>query len=184
MPGITRPATSRRRPSGSASLAAPEIEAPEIEAPEVEVPEVEVPEVEVPAREASACESVTDGCVAASEEGSAARGGLGAGAAGDAGGAAVRSGRGKYACETASFVPCVEEDCAPDGVDPAELPAYTVVAPVANAGEELAPRLTDLAPVGFPGDDAWAAQDFCGGLGAGLFGCSAPVRDKLLVDPF
>jgi hypothetical protein len=83
-------------------------------------------------------------------------------------------------CETISMVPCLDEDCGADGVDD---PAAFDLLPVAvNAGEEAMPRVTDLADVGFPGDDAWAMQDFCGGLGGS--GCSAPVRDKLLVDPF
>ena len=84
------------------------------------------------------------------------------------------------ACESASFVPCVEEDCAPDGVDPA---AFTVFPPAFDAGEEAQPRLTDLSAIGFPNEDAWARQDFCGGRGRGAF-CSAPVREKLLDDPF
>lgn len=83
-------------------------------------------------------------------------------------------------CEGISVVPCIDEDCGPDGVDDAAafdaLPAYV------NAGEEAMPLVGDLAAVGFPGDDAWAMQDFCGGQGPGS--CSAPVRDKLLDDPF
>lgn len=84
-------------------------------------------------------------------------------------------------CEGVSPLPCFDEDCAPDDVDD---PAAFDVLPAnfVNAGEEAAPRVTDLTAVGFPGDDAWAVQDFCGGLGGD--GCSAPVRDKLLVDPF
>ena len=85
------------------------------------------------------------------------------------------------ACESASFVPCVEEDCSPDrGVDPLD---FTVLPAAFNAGEPTAPRLTDLAGIGFPDEDAWASQDFCGGRGRGG-SCSAPVRDKLLDDPF
>ncbi|MCC6558019.1 MAG: hypothetical protein IT372_34160 [Polyangiaceae bacterium] len=84
-------------------------------------------------------------------------------------------------CEGISPVPCFDEDCAPDGVaDPA---LYDRLPVVHNAGEELHPRLTDLGPIGFPGDDAWADQDFCGGLGSGD-ACSSPVREKLLDDPF
>jgi hypothetical protein len=83
-------------------------------------------------------------------------------------------------CENASMVPCLAEDCGPDGVeDPS---AFDLLPEAVNAGEETMPRVTDLAGVGFPGDDAWAMQDFCGGLGG--TGCSAPVRDKLVVDPF
>ena len=83
-------------------------------------------------------------------------------------------------CEGISVVPCFEEDCGPDGVD--DPAAFDRLPMVVNAGEEAAPRVTDLAGVGFPGDDAWAEQDFCGGHGG--TGCSAPVREKLLVDPF
>jgi hypothetical protein len=83
-------------------------------------------------------------------------------------------------CEGISVIPCFDEDCGPDGVaDPA---AYDVLPASWNAGEPAAPRLTDLAPVGFPGDDAWADQDFCGGLGG--TNCSSSVRSKLLIDPF
>ena len=83
-------------------------------------------------------------------------------------------------CESVSMVPCLDEDCGPDGVrDPSlfdRLPDFV------NAGEEAAPRVTALDDLGFPGDDAWAMQDFCGGQER--TNCSAPVRDKLLVDPF
>ncbi len=83
-------------------------------------------------------------------------------------------------CEGISVIPCFDEDCGPDGVaDPAlydRLPDYV------NAGEEAMPLVTDLAVVGFPGDDAWAMQDFCGGLGG--TGCSDDVRNKLLPSPF
>jgi len=83
-------------------------------------------------------------------------------------------------CEGISVIPCFDEDCGPDGVpDPA---VYERLPAIANAGEEAAPRLTDLGALGFPGDDAWAEQDFCGGLGG--TGCSSAVREKLLVDPF
>lgn len=82
-------------------------------------------------------------------------------------------------CEGVSNTPCLDEDCGPDGVDPAD---YALLFPFVNAGEESAPLATDLSMLGFPGDDAWAAQDFCGGLGGD--GCSSPVRDKLLADPF
>ncbi|MEZ4236289.1 MAG: hypothetical protein R3F59_09035 [Myxococcota bacterium] len=77
-------------------------------------------------------------------------------------------------------LPCLEEDCEADGVaDPAP---YTRLPPIVNAGEPDHPRLTSLGAVGFPGDDAWADQDFCGGLGGLL--CSSPVVEKLTVDPF
>jgi hypothetical protein len=83
-------------------------------------------------------------------------------------------------CESTSVVPCVEEDCGADGVDPA---AYRELPPIWNAGEPELPRLSDLGPIGFPGEDAWAAQDFCGGRGRGLL-CASPVVEKLTVDPF
>jgi len=83
-------------------------------------------------------------------------------------------------CEGISAVPCLDEDCGPDGVD--DPATYDRLPTIVNAGEEAAPRVTDLTELGFPGDDAWAMQDFCGGLGG--TGCSSPVREKLLVDPF
>lgn len=83
-------------------------------------------------------------------------------------------------CENISAIPCIDEDCAPDDVDDPAL--YDVLSPVVNAGEEAAPRVTDLAVVGFPGDQAWVDQDFCGGLGG--TGCSSSVLYKLTVDPF
>lgn len=83
-------------------------------------------------------------------------------------------------CENVSAIPCLDEDCAPDDVD--DPAAYDVLSPFVNAGEEAAPRATDLAEVGFPGEEAWVEQDFCGGLGG--TGCSSSVRYKLTVDPF
>lgn len=83
-------------------------------------------------------------------------------------------------CEGASMVPCFAEDCGPEGVD--DPSRYELLMDVANAGEPDAPMLTDLGPIGFPGDDAWADRDFCGGRGGS--NCSSPVREKLLVDPF
>lgn len=83
-------------------------------------------------------------------------------------------------CEDISVVPCLDEDCAPDGVaDPA---TFDRLPPFVNAGEEAHPLVSDLTAIGFPGDDAWSNDDFCGGLGGAT--CSAPVREKLLVDPF
>ncbi len=82
-------------------------------------------------------------------------------------------------CENISSIPCFDEDCGPDGVSPAD---FTLLMPYVNAGEEDHPLVTSLAVMGFSGDDAWAMQDFCGGLGGS--GCSSPVRDKLLVSPF
>ncbi len=83
-------------------------------------------------------------------------------------------------CENVSFIPCVDEDCGPDGVG--DRSPFDALPPIVNAGEEAAPRVDDLTDVGFPGDFAWAQQDFCGGLGGS--NCSSAVRDKLLVDPF
>ncbi len=85
------------------------------------------------------------------------------------------------ACENAEWAPCLDEDCAPDNVD--DPAAFDVLPPIVNAGEEDAPRWTDLNAIGFPGEDAWADQPFCGGRGAGPL-CSSAVREKLLVDPF
>lgn len=83
-------------------------------------------------------------------------------------------------CEDISIIPCFDEDCGPDGV--ADPSLYDRLPPFVNAGEEAMPLVTDLAVVGFPGDDAWAAQDFCGGLGG--TGCSDDVRNKLIPSPF
>jgi hypothetical protein len=83
-------------------------------------------------------------------------------------------------CEGISPFPCLDEDCAPDQVvDPAP---FTRLAPYVNAGEPDAPLVTDLTAFMFDGDDAWADQDFCGGLER--TGCSASVREKLINNPF
>jgi len=86
-------------------------------------------------------------------------------------------------CENvARNVPCLDEDCGLDGgvADPSR---YVVVPPVINAGEPEAPRVSALDGIGFPGDDAWLDQKFCGGR-ARDGGCSASVREKLTTDPF
>lgn len=83
-------------------------------------------------------------------------------------------------CEGISFVPCFDEDCAPDGVATPE--DFALLMPFVNAGEEAFPFVTELTAIGFPGDQAWVDQDFCGGLGGS--GCSSAVREKLLVSPF
>lgn len=83
-------------------------------------------------------------------------------------------------CEGISPIPCIDEDCGPDDVD--DPAAFDRLPQVANAGEEAAPRLTDLTALGFPGEDAWADREFCGGLGG--TGCASSVRSKLLDDPF
>jgi hypothetical protein len=100
---------------------------------------------------------------------------------------AVYASRGKHAsyasrdlCESVSRVPCLEEDCSPDGVaDPAR---FQLLMRYVNAGEEAAPLVTDLGSLGFAGEDAWAERRFCGGLGGD--DCASPVRDKLLRNPF
>jgi hypothetical protein len=83
-------------------------------------------------------------------------------------------------CEDAEWVICLDEDCDADGADAS---AYTWLFPVWNAGEVTAPFLTDLGPVGFPGEEAWIDKEFCGGL-PGIGGCAGSVREKLLNDPF
>lgn len=95
-----------------------------------------------------------------------------------------RNKHGTYAsidiCENISMVPCLDEDCGPDGVeDPA---AFDVLPAFVNAGEPESPRVTALDELGFVGDDAWADQDFCGGQER--TGCTAPVHEKLTIDPF
>jgi len=83
-------------------------------------------------------------------------------------------------CEGISPVPCLDEDCGPEGAaDPA---MFEVLPESFNAGELETPRITELSIAGFPGDDAWADQDFCGGLGEP--NCTSSVRSKLLMDPF
>jgi hypothetical protein len=83
-------------------------------------------------------------------------------------------------CESASQIPCVKETCT------TLLEGVGTVPTIVNAGEEGAERVGPLDDVGFAGDHAWLEQRFCGGLGDGLEsgGCSSPVREKLLVDPF
>jgi hypothetical protein len=83
-------------------------------------------------------------------------------------------------CEGISILPCVDEDCGPDDVDDPSV--FDRLPAVVNAGEPTSPRVTSLDALGFVGDDAWAEQDFCGGLGGDA--CSAPVREKLVMDPF
>ncbi len=85
-------------------------------------------------------------------------------------------------CESVSPVPCVDEDCAPDGVDDPE--RFDALPEVHNAGEEEAPLIDALDAIGFEGDSAWADERFCGGGPRNALGCSSPVREKLLEDPF
>jgi hypothetical protein len=84
-------------------------------------------------------------------------------------------------CEDASFIPCIAEDCDADWVD--EPTDYDRLPPVINVGEEGAPRFTDLAAIGFPDEDPFADQEFCGGQGREGT-CSSSIRSKLLDDPF
>ncbi len=84
-------------------------------------------------------------------------------------------------CENVSPIPCVDEDCAPDGVDDPE--RFDWLPQIHNAGEDDARLLDDLTAVGFPGETAWGEARFCGGRPM-PFGCSSPVREKLLNDPF
>ena len=84
-------------------------------------------------------------------------------------------------CEDAEWVVCLEEDCAPDGVEDTE--RFDRLPPVVNVGEPDAPRMSGLEAIGFADEDAWAEQEFCGGLGRGS-GCSSAVREKLVEDPF
>jgi hypothetical protein len=77
-------------------------------------------------------------------------------------------------------VSCFDEDCGPEGVaDPA---AYDRLPPAANVGEPGHRRVDDLAALGFPGDSAWGAGDFCGGLGG--TSCSSGLLGKFTDDPF
>lgn len=83
-------------------------------------------------------------------------------------------------CEAALRLPCLEEDCGAPGGGPGPL---VVVPRVINAGEPDAPRVTELSAIGFPGEQAWVDQPFCGGLGRARR-CASAVVDKLTVDPF
>lgn len=68
-----------------------------------------------------------------------------------------------------------------------EAESHRVLPAIVNAGEPSGHRATDLASIGFPGDDAWADQRFCGGfrdaprLGGG---CAESIAEKLEDDPF
>ena len=76
-------------------------------------------------------------------------------------------------CENISPFPCFDEDCDGGG---------DLLPDVINAGEDGARRVEDLTGIGFPSEDAWADQPFCGGIDS--TSCSATVREKLLSDPF
>ncbi|MCA9622923.1 MAG: hypothetical protein KC731_28085 [Myxococcales bacterium] len=83
-------------------------------------------------------------------------------------------------CEGISPLPCFDEDCAPDNVpDPTP---FTRLMPFVNAGEPDHHLIDELTPIGFPGEDAWLDQSFCGGLGG--IGCASSVVSKLVNDPF
>ena len=86
-------------------------------------------------------------------------------------------------CEGASVIPCLEEDCAPDGVS--DTARYDVLAEHAiNAGEEASPLADDLTEFGMPGERIWAEQTFCGGLGrAHEADCSSGLLEKMRTDP-
>jgi hypothetical protein len=102
----------------------------------------------------------------------------------------VFSSEGKHAtyttaqlCEDASFLPCLEEDCAPDNVtDKARFDVLPEV--MINAGEPDAPLADDLTDQGMPGEQIWADQTFCGGLGrTDEESCSSGLLEKMLSDP-
>lgn len=84
-------------------------------------------------------------------------------------------------CEATSPLPCFDEDCNPDGVD--NTADFALDAAIVNAGEPDAPLVTDLSALGFPGEDAWADQAFCGGLDRNI-GCPGSVARKLTENPF
>ena len=83
-------------------------------------------------------------------------------------------------CENVSFIPCLDEDCAPDNVsDPNN---WRILGSALRVGEEENPLADELSSIGFPNEFAWQDQLFCGGLGGDH--CSSPVREKLLNNPF
>ena len=85
------------------------------------------------------------------------------------------------ACESASFVPCIEEDCAPDEVaNPSD---YDRLPDIWNMGEPEHPAWSNLADLGLPGEDPWSDQRFCGGLDRDD-PCSSPLVEKLSESPF
>lgn len=82
---------------------------------------------------------------------------------------------------------CILENCAPDRVAERDLPRYTRLPAVANAGEPDAPRTDDLSALGFPGERAWGDARFCGGLDVDAktrAACPPPVKEKLVSNPF
>lgn len=87
------------------------------------------------------------------------------------------------ACEKTSLkgTGLFREHCAKS-----EAESHPVLPPIVNAGEPSFHRVDDLAAVGFPGDEAWAEQKFCGGFRAKprLGGCAESIAEKLLDDPF
>jgi hypothetical protein len=84
-------------------------------------------------------------------------------------------------CNGAIPIPCFNEECLPDDVPDPE--NYERLLPVHHAGEEIAPLITDLSILGFPGEDAWVDQKFCGGLERGIT-CAGAVQKKLTESPF
>jgi hypothetical protein len=71
--------------------------------------------------------------------------------------------------------PCVDDICA-------DLDGVGLAVPVANVGEVDAPRLDDLAALGFPGECIYCGRRFCGDVSGGEH-CPAPLAEKLARDP-
>jgi hypothetical protein len=80
---------------------------------------------------------------------------------------------------------CGAEDCAPDRVaDPSR---FTRLPAIVNAGEEGAPRITDLTAIGFAGVNPWGDERFCGGVSVTdeeRAKCPDSLHKKLLKNPF
>ena len=83
-------------------------------------------------------------------------------------------------CEQISFIPCLDEDCAPDNV--ISIDDWYLFGEAINVGEEQTPLVDDLSDFGFLDERAWANQDFCGGLGGS--NCSSSILEKLTSNPF
>lgn len=84
----------------------------------------------------------------------------------------------KEICEPV-FTGCFES-CGPDRVrDPL---LFDLRPLVANVGEPGAPLLEELSALGFPGEEAWIDQKFCGGRDRSG-GCSTAIRTKLMMGP-
>ena len=87
-------------------------------------------------------------------------------------------------CENVSFIPCLDEDCAPDNVSSMDLwqDGWYLDGPFVNVGEKNQQRMNELSAVGYPGEYAWEDQDFCGSLARTT--CSSSIREKLSTIPF